>query len=204
MVVPDIRYQYYRDRHGAPRVTLCRIRTEDGHYGYGWSICTDPSPHPADRMHNDIRIRGGRSIARGRAEAALKNRGVQCHPFLDASCWIFHRPIRRVEALAVLEECQAAAMLYFLTTRNTKWLSQAMRPDMGSRSDTHVKPQGTPSPQHPQIFQSIYLRAGADANELARLEMLEAQQATDAAGYLQTPTVYSEVLERFVPENEAL
>ena len=243
MVVSDIRYQYYRDRHGAPRVTLCRIRTEDGRYGYGWSICTDGIVRYVDEVllvrpstpsgaYTLTRMRGGRSIARGRAEAALKNRGIQCQPFTDASCWIFHRPICRPEAVAVLEECQATALLRCLATRNMKWLRQAMQPDAVGQNHTYVNPHAAGAAHYRPITQDKYFpggsiiadeisprllsieevaqlydrarRAGVDAIELERLERLEAQQATDAAGYLQTPTVYSEVLERFVPDNEAL
>ena len=188
MTITDVRYYYYRDQHRAPRVTICRVRDDLGRYGYGWSICTEPSPHPGDRIHDDTLIRGGRSIARGRAEAALTvKRGIAC--FIKADkivCRLYWRPIRRREALAVIRACAGAfGLLACIKERDVLWFPETLRPKSIAYNQVPMK----------------HILAGSDANELARLEMLG---YADAAGYLHTPTVYSEALERFVPESEAL
>ena len=199
MTITEVKYYYYRDQHRAPRVTLCRVRDDQGRYGYGWSICTEPSPHPGDRIQNDTLIRGGRSIAKGRAEAALTpRRGIAC--FIKADrvvCRLYWRPIRRREALAVIRACGGAfGLLACIKERDVLWFPETMRPptvplDVSPRFGSQI----------PSKELSKAIRAGGDANELARLEILG---AVDAAGYLHTPTVYSEALERFVPESEAL
>ena len=222
MVITDVKYYYYRDQHRAPRVTLCRVRDDLGRYGYGWSICTEPSPHPGDRIQNDVLIRGGRSIARGRAEAALtERRGIACFIKADGVvCRLYWRPIRRREALAVLLTCGGAFGVFAcIKERDVLWFPETMRPP------------AVPIEAIPRFGSQIHskqlstaIRAGGDANELARLEILG---AVDAAGYLtevdvnalarekvlqhlerlqeaEARKVYSEVLERFVPESEAL
>ena len=199
MTITDVKYYYYRDKHRAPRVTLCRVRDDMGRYGYGWSICTEPSPHPGDRIQDDVLIRGGRSIARGRAEAALtERRGIACFIKADGVvCRLYWRPIRRREALAVLLTCGGAFGLFAcIKERDILWFPESMRPPV-------VPIDAIPrfGSQIPSKQLSTAIRAGGDANELARLEMLGYM---DAAGYLHNPTVYSEALERFVPESEAL
>ena len=37
----DVLYYYLRDRYGAPLVTVCLCRTEEGKYTRGISICSD-------------------------------------------------------------------------------------------------------------------------------------------------------------------
>ena len=199
MTFSEIRYYYYRDQHRAPRVTLCRVRDDLGRYGYGWSICTDPSPHPGDRIHDGQRIRGGRSIARGRAEAALSvRRGLACPIGVDGViCRLYWRPICREEALMVIHDCQAHGLLSFLESRNVRLVPMSLQPS--TRLPIGDIPRLGSQIPYEKLANAI--RAGADANELARLEMLG---AVDAAGYLGTPTVYSEALKRFVPESEAL
>ena len=202
MTITDVKYFYYRDPHRAPRVTLCRVRDDLGRYGYGWSICTDPSPHPGDRIQDGQLLRGGRSIARGRAEAALTTkRGVACCIKADGVvCRLYWRPIRHPEALAVIRACGGAfGLLACIKECDVLWYPEPMRPPT-------VPLDAIPrfGSQIPSRQLSNAIRAGADANELTRLEMLESAMLTDAAGYLQTPEVYSEALERFVPESEAL
>ena len=199
MTITEVKYYYYRDQHRAPRVTLCRVRDDLGRYGYGWSICTDPSPHPGDRIQEGKLIRGGRSIAKGRAEAALTTRrGIACFIKADGVvCRLYSRPIQRCEALAVIRACpQAFGLLACIKERDVLWFPETMRPPT-------VPLDAIPrfSSQVPSKQLSKAIRAGGDANELARLEMLGYM---DAAGYLHDPTVYSEALERFVPESEAL
>lgn len=221
MTFSEIRYYYYRDAHRAPRVTICRVCDTQGRYGYGWSICTEPSPHPGDRIQfdwagNDVWIRGGRSIARGRATAALTGtRGVECLPYGTAPCFLYRRPIRRAEAIGVLVACHAFALLNVQETRDVRGFPlpilppQQAVPSSNAVTDTVVAnphafaPSSQVSARRLTTYRHAIL-AGADANELARLELLEAFPLTDAAGYLQVPEVYSEALERFVTESEAL
>ena len=246
MTITDVKYYYYRDQHRAPRLTLCRVRDDQGRYGYGWSICTDPSPHPGDRIQDGELIRGGRSIAKGRAEAALtERRGIACFSKPDGVvCRLYWRLIRRREALAVIRACGGAfGLLACIKERDVLWFPETMRPTMREISQkSTVSTEG-----HHDVSESIFdryrrgtasdeetdkkkaqlqrhLLAGADANELARLEILG---AVDSAGYLtqvdvnalsrkkalqhldtlqeaEARKVYSEALERFVPESEAL
>ncbi len=215
MTITNVKYYYYRDQHRAPRVTLCRVRDDLGRYGYGWSICTDPSPHPGDRIQNDTLIRGGRSIARGRAEAALSvRRGIACYVKADQIiCRLYWRPIRRLEALAVIRACPGAfGILACIKERDVLWFPKIMRPKISEEFSPAWRFASNEAVEAQIEFQKDVerrrarrlanaIRAGADANELARLEILG---AVDDAGYLNTPTVYSEALERFVPESEAL
>lgn len=250
MTITEVKYYYYRDQHRAPRVTLCRVRDDLGRYGYGWSICTDPSPHPGDRIQDGELIRGGRSIARGRAEASLTpRRGIACFIKADGVvCRLYWRPIRRREALEVIRTCpEAFGLLACIKERDILWFPETMRPpavpiDAILRFGSQI-----PSKQLSKAWSaaaaankvaaaqlefqkdverrlSKAIRAGGDANELARLEMLG---AVDAAGYLtevdvnalarqkalqhldtlqeaEARKVYSEALERFVPGSEAL
>ena len=95
LIFVDIRFYYFRDDKRRPRVTLCRVITDDHRIGYGWAICGD-----GDNPNRDF----GRWLAKGRAGAALR-RGRQAQ---DAErTWVYPRPILRREAVDVLGDCQA-------------------------------------------------------------------------------------------------
>ena len=184
MIITEARYCYYRDEGGAPRVTVCRVRDDQGRYGYGWSICTEPTPHHHDTgeylLYDDsfVRQRGGRSIARGRAEVAFTPpRGQACFG-TRIPCYRFWRPIRRPEAREMLVRCKAMGV-FLLSQGILDQLPRSMQP----------------------LSHHLHGQAGADATEVQRLEIFT---GVDAAGYLDASPiqVYSEELERFVPETE--
>ena len=59
------RFFYFYDitgEHRRPVVTVCRLRSDERTYGYGWAVCSD-SDSPCKRT--------GRAIAEGRARAAF-------------------------------------------------------------------------------------------------------------------------------------
>ena len=130
----DVCYHYYRDTHNRPLVTLCRVILHQEFTGYGWAICTDPTPHYETRtaycpLTDTMRIvRGGRRIAHGRALAALTpRRGV--HLLCQAPAYRFWRPIRRREAFQVLEQCPGAeALLRLVECNSTEALPLRMQP----------------------------------------------------------------------------
>ena len=65
------RFFYFYDHtgeHRRPVVTVCRLRSDEGEYGYGWAICSD-ADNPCKRT--------GRAIAEGRARAALSHKTHQ-------------------------------------------------------------------------------------------------------------------------------
>jgi len=204
MTITEVKYYYYRDKKKSPRITVCRVRLDNGVYSYGWSICTEASPHreiilephPSLDKAGFVLRRGGRAIARGRAVVALTaKRGVPCRVGPDGIiCRFFHRPIHRPEALAVVHACHAGSLLQFLDERDVRWLPNSLRPIPSPSVSLLPPPTNTLSEQ-----KALYILAGADANELEHLEMLTERSLSDGE-----VMVYSEGLERFVPQNEAL
>lgn len=158
-----IRYYYFRDDKRAPRVTLCAVRDKDGRIGYGWSICSaDDTPrredwYAWDDAHVDyVRHVGGRTLARGRAEAALKKRGAPARTCRDTivterseqtflpHVLIYRRPVLRTEARAMLQECCgwygepgfSAGLWKLIDYHDPSWLPPSMRPESLSVPDT--------------------------------------------------------------------
>ena len=126
----QVRYYYYRNSSKHPLVTLCKIQSDDGRIGYGWAICNEKDPCRKDDKDifdyatNRLTILvGGKHLAKGRAEAALK-RGKP----LDDHVWCYNRPIKRKEAIAVIWQCQAIALLNLEARGDYTLLPRSMQP----------------------------------------------------------------------------
>mgnify|MGYP001565117284 CR=1 FL=1 len=106
------RFFYFYDitgEHRRPVVTVCRLRSDEGTYGYGWAVCSD-SDSPCKRT--------GRAIAEGRARAALKHQKYskgRLHGELDA--FVYAPRVLRLSALNVLSKCG----LFPLNSRHIKF-----------------------------------------------------------------------------------
>ena len=157
MAIIETTYFYYREplkprdtkRNlslvlGPPRVTLCRVQDDQHRFGVGWAICTEPTPHHKDLWHvlyhegveipgNRVLVRGGRSIARGRAEAALRDhdrqegRGRFCTTYSDVELYRFNRPIVDQRALSVIDLCHARDLLKFVAASDILFLPDPFR-----------------------------------------------------------------------------
>lgn len=93
------RFFYFYDRtgkHPRPVVTVCRLRTEAGEYGYGWAVCSNDD-QPCKQT--------GRQIAHGRAIAALQHKQYAYHPPGRPRVWLWRPAIYRPSALWVLQRC---------------------------------------------------------------------------------------------------
>ena len=122
------RFFYFYDNtgeHRRPVVTVCRLRSDEGEYGYGWAICSD-ADNPCKRT--------GRAIAEGRARAALE-RKAHIKPLKEGEnfAWVYAIAVFRLSALNVLSKCG----LFPLNTRHVKFgmrelfavLPKAMQPE---------------------------------------------------------------------------
>ena len=96
----DRRFFYIYDdtgEHRRPVVTICRLRSDDGAYGYGWAICSD-ADNPCKRT--------GRAIAEGRARAALQRRLHSKGRLAgEEEAWTYRRAVYRPSALGILKRC---------------------------------------------------------------------------------------------------
>ena len=96
------RFFYFYDNtgeHRRPVVTVCRLRDDEGKYGYGWAICSD-ADNPCKRA--------GRAIAEGRARAALLHK-AHIKPLESGEnfAWVYSPKVSRLSALNVLSKCGA-------------------------------------------------------------------------------------------------
>jgi hypothetical protein len=156
MTITAVRYFYYRDDKRAPRITLCAVRADDWRVGYGWAICDWRVGYgwaicsASDPVHKDdwlewiddgrtnnaqafVRRVGGKTLARGRAEAALtkRGRGFQCLNW-QPHVWRYARPVRRKEAQDVMAQCDYEQMKGFLRLvkeGDVRGLPKALRPE---------------------------------------------------------------------------
>ena len=123
----DRRFFYFYDNtgeHRRPVVTICRLRSDEGKYGYGWAICSEKDL-PCKRT--------GRAIAEGRARAALQHKKhIKGLLMGENFAWVYASEVRRLSALSVLNKCG----LFPLNTRHFKFgmhelfaaLPKAMQP----------------------------------------------------------------------------
>ena len=125
--MPNARFFYFYDQtgeHRRPVVTICRLRNDEGQYGYGWAICSD-ADSPCKRT--------GRSIAEGRARAALIHQSYIKPLLMGENCaWVYSPGVFRLSALNVLSTCG----IFPLNTRHIRFgmselfelLPKAMQP----------------------------------------------------------------------------
>lgn len=128
----DIRYFYFRDDRRRPVITLCRVINENGLVGYGWAICgPKDNPHKENILVRDrttrqwIEVRGGRSIALGRAVAALR-RGMPSP--CAANVRVYDRKVHRQVARSVAIECQAMGFVALAALGDPWQLPKSMQP----------------------------------------------------------------------------
>ena len=98
--MPNARIFYFYDNtgeHRRPVVTVCRLRNDEGKYGYGWAICSD----------KDIPCkRTGRAIAEGRARAALLHKTyMKLFEEGENFAWAYSPGVFRLSALNVMSKC---------------------------------------------------------------------------------------------------
>ena len=129
----DVRYFYFRDDRRRPVITLCRIIAHDGKIGYGWAICGPrDNPHKRDVLMYDKtteswkRIRGGKSVAYGRAEAALK-RGEPCKG-CDGTVFTYGRKVSRMNAMLAVYESGEKGFQALVYQHDPWQLPRLMRP----------------------------------------------------------------------------
>ncbi len=215
MSIIETKYFYYREPQGdskmikPARVTLCRVQDDQHRFGFGWAICTEPTPHHKDLIQyleyegrpvprTQRRIRGGRSIARGRAEVALRDhigdyapRGMPCHNPSGLDIYRYWRPIVRQEALEVLRHCHAEALLQFIESCDITYLPQDL--------------QGFTPPIIRRKIPPVAAAFG-DAVELQRMEVSTTLRTNKHGEYRlyadPKDLVYSEEQETFVPPSE--
>ena len=83
--------------HRRPVVTICRLCSDDGAYGYGWAICSD-ADNPCKRT--------GRTIAEGRALSALQHRRhAKGRLAGEGEAWTYRRAVYRPSAVSILKRC---------------------------------------------------------------------------------------------------
>lgn len=136
----DVRFYYYRDEKKRPLVTLCKVKHDDGRIGYGWAVCSaSDNCHKRDLYGYEqgpeaCKVAfGGKSIALGRAEAALR-RGKP----LDDHVWCYKRTIQRDEALAVLWQCRAYAIVALEARGDYTLLPRSMQPYQSREGDKNA------------------------------------------------------------------
>ena len=136
----DVRYFYFRDDRRRPVITLCRIIAYDGKVGYGWAVCGPrDNPHKRDVLMYDKtteswkRIRGGKSVAYGRAEAALK-RGEPCYG-CDGTVFTYGRKVSRMIARNIVFECGATGFSALAQLHDPWQLPRSMRPPVHETRD---------------------------------------------------------------------
>lgn len=122
--MPTTRFFYFYDttgEHRRPMVTICRIRTDEGEYAYGWAVCSERDL-PCKRI--------GRAIAQGRALAALGHKKWLHSPSVEQSAWLHPHLICRAEALATLRRCKMLAkeISYFSQDTLFSLLPKSMQP----------------------------------------------------------------------------
>jgi hypothetical protein len=126
----ETRYFYFRNGRNHPKVTVAMVRRGDGAVGYGWAIVgkgdlfayNDMTAYCKD-VGQWTEVRGGKSIARGRAEAALR-RGKQ----IADKVWRYDRPIQRPWAIDTIASCNASALFALVWHDAYEALPKSMQP----------------------------------------------------------------------------